>query len=258
MKNEIKLTKEERIEIQKQIDQKRLELKELKDKLTENIHFQNEKLKEFENKYFLLNTPPYNNLYIQTFETFEIDNCLFLEYESYETKHVKYHINSKKPDLWTLSTIEKYYIPANKNFLINAEEGTREQYINVFCEYLDKIKLTDPREKSDDNIKVMSIDEFHQMGILQELNRQFLHPLGLALEIKIDSLGNKSLGKIWDYRSDPEGMHFGLALETEEGRLETFRRNAQNVKELKEQHASKRQTPNFDSNLIETIPTKIK
>ena len=41
-------------------------------------------------------------------------------------------------------------------------------------------------------------------GYLQEANRQFFHPLGLALEL------NKQDGtiKVWDYRDDPEGMAF--------------------------------------------------
>ena len=57
-------------------------------------------------------------------------------------------------------------------------------------------------------IKRMSINEFHEKGFLQEVNRQFFHPLGLALEIIIDDEGNKSLGGIWDFRDDPEGMFF--------------------------------------------------
>jgi hypothetical protein len=41
------------------------------------------------------------------------------------------------------------------------------------------------------------------------LNRQFLHPLGLALEVIInDETGEETLGGIWDYRDDPEGMFF--------------------------------------------------
>lgn len=55
----------------------------------------------------------------------------------------------------------------------------------------------------------MDIKEFRQGGYLQEVNRQFLHPLGLALEVEIDDeTGSESLGGIWDYRDDPEGMLF--------------------------------------------------
>jgi hypothetical protein len=55
-------------------------------------------------------------------------------------------------------------------------------------------------------IKRMNIKEFREMGLLAELNRAFLHPLGLALEIVVDDDGTERLGGIWDYRDDPEGM----------------------------------------------------
>ena len=45
-------------------------------------------------------------------------------------------------------------------------------------------------------IKRMSIKEFREKGYLQELNRQFLHPLGLALEIIINEDGSESLGGV--------------------------------------------------------------
>ena len=61
-----------------------------------------------------------------------------------------------------------------------------------------------------DDIKRISVEEFRQGGYLQELNRRFLHPLGLALEIMVDADGQAvSLGGIWDYRDDPEGMNYG-------------------------------------------------
>lgn len=63
--------------------------------------------------------------------------------------------------------------------------------------------------------KRISTSEFRRQGYLQELNRQFLHPLGLALEVVVDedSQGNpiegtERLGGIWDYREDPEGILF--------------------------------------------------
>ena len=54
-------------------------------------------------------------------------------------------------------------------------------------------------------IKYMNIKEFREKGYLQELNRLFLHPLGLALEVVIDD-GDERLGGIWDYREDEEGI----------------------------------------------------
>ncbi len=58
-------------------------------------------------------------------------------------------------------------------------------------------------------IKRMNIKEFREKGYLQEVNRRFFHPLGLALEVIIDKNGNEKLGGIWDYRNDPEGIIFG-------------------------------------------------
>lgn len=57
-------------------------------------------------------------------------------------------------------------------------------------------------------IPMMEIAEFIRLGLLQEVNRLFLHPRGLALEVVIDKDGSARLGGIWDYRSDPEGMAF--------------------------------------------------
>lgn len=77
------------------------------------------------------------------------------------------------------------------------------------------------------SVKKMDIKEFREKGFLQEANRLFFHPLGLALEVQIDypnriTEKEKSqysdpidhpnaiwkLGRIWDYRDDPEGMLF--------------------------------------------------
>lgn len=54
----------------------------------------------------------------------------------------------------------------------------------------------------------MDINEFRDFGFLQEVNRKFFHPLGLALEIIIEEDGSAKMGGVWDYREDPEGMFF--------------------------------------------------
>jgi len=56
----------------------------------------------------------------------------------------------------------------------------------------------------------IDIKEFRSKGYLQELNRRFLHPLGLALEVVIEADGSEMLGGIWDYRKDAEGIYFDL------------------------------------------------
>jgi hypothetical protein len=60
-----------------------------------------------------------------------------------------------------------------------------------------------------DDIKRMDPAEFQSEGYLQEVNRRFLHPLGLALEVVRHDDGMITLGGIWDYRDDPEGISFG-------------------------------------------------
>lgn len=57
-------------------------------------------------------------------------------------------------------------------------------------------------------IEYMDPQEFIDGGYLQELNRRFLHPLGLALEVQAAD-GNEFITRVWDYRSDPDGMNFG-------------------------------------------------
>lgn len=58
------------------------------------------------------------------------------------------------------------------------------------------------------SVTYLPIKEFRRLGYLQELNRQFLHPLGLALAATIDQNGEEWLSGVWDYRSDPEGIRF--------------------------------------------------
>lgn len=57
---------------------------------------------------------------------------------------------------------------------------------------------------------MMSIKEFREKGYLQELNRCFLHPLGLAMEVKVDEDGTETFGCIWDERDDPGGIIFDI------------------------------------------------
>ena len=60
------------------------------------------------------------------------------------------------------------------------------------------------------DIKRMDIKEFRKLGFIQEINRRLLHPCGLALEVIVNQEdGTETLGGIWDYRDDPEGIYFG-------------------------------------------------
>ena len=81
-----------------------------------------------------------------------------------------------------------------------------------------------------DNVKRIDIKEFRELGFLQELNRQFLHPMGLALEVIKDDDGNEKLGGIWDYRDDPEGIIYDIN-NSEDFRIEKFQENAERVED---------------------------
>lgn len=59
------------------------------------------------------------------------------------------------------------------------------------------------------DLKYMSIEEFRRLGYLQEVNRQLLHPLGLALEVRVLEDGSMQLSGVWDCREDPEGVIYG-------------------------------------------------
>jgi hypothetical protein len=54
----------------------------------------------------------------------------------------------------------------------------------------------------------MDLAEFRRLGFLQEANRQFFHPLGLALVVREASDGSVTLEGVADYRDDPEGIMF--------------------------------------------------
>ncbi len=79
------------------------------------------------------------------------------------------------------------------------------------------IDLDLPELKKLQNIqKTISIDEFQRLGYLQELNRRFLHPLGLSMVIIVDDkTGEKSFYHIGDFRE--EGICFDKSvIETKE------------------------------------------
>jgi hypothetical protein len=60
-----------------------------------------------------------------------------------------------------------------------------------------------------EEVKYMDINEFREIGLLQEINRLFLHPRGLALEVGFNEDGSSFLSGVWDYRDDPEGITYG-------------------------------------------------
>ena len=91
------------------------------------------------------------------------------------------------------------------------------------------------KDEATGHVKYMDLGEFKNLGYLQEVNRQFLHPRGLALEMIVEDDGSVRFGGVWDYRDDPEGMNFGGKL------LEQMTRLAQEPQEEFERHIEARQ-----------------
>lgn len=60
----------------------------------------------------------------------------------------------------------------------------------------------------DDGRRRMPVREFQEQGYLLEVNRRFLHPLGLALEIIGEDDGTAYFGGVLDARDDPAGFVF--------------------------------------------------
>lgn len=88
-----------------------------------------------------------------------------------------------------------------------------------------------------EKIKYMEIKEFREMGLLAEVNRTFFHPIGMALEVKIDEAGKEYLSGIWDYRGDPEGILYGGPFPTEQvQKAQAF---------MKEKHAKRKEILGF-------------
>jgi hypothetical protein len=81
----------------------------------------------------------------------------------------------------------------------------------------------------------MSVKEFRELGLVQEMNRMFLHPMGLALEVVIEEDGTEKFGEIWDCRDDPEGIRFapGVISSEKVGRVREMFRSKFDVRKAK-------------------------
>ena len=61
----------------------------------------------------------------------------------------------------------------------------------------------------------MDIAEFRRIGLLQEINRLILHPLGLAMFVDVGDDGAETLGGVFDERGDAEGWYFNVLTESD-------------------------------------------
>jgi hypothetical protein len=72
----------------------------------------------------------------------------------------------------------------------------------------------EPKLRSEHSDKLLSITEFRDDGYLQEVNRRFFHPLGLALQVTFPDGGEDFepyISGVIDSRSDREGFTFDAA-----------------------------------------------
>ena len=97
--------------------------------------------------------------------------------------------------------------------------------------------------------KYVSPKEFQELGYLQELNRVFLHPLGMALVlVKDNNTGNVYIEGIQDHRE--EGISFGLN-DTDPERVERFLKNFNYMIDQREKQSKLR---GIENGFIEQIP----
>lgn len=59
--------------------------------------------------------------------------------------------------------------------------------------------------------KFIDLNVLREEGFLQEANRLYFHPLGLALQLGVNRHGRANSLSVWDYREDPEGVIFDEA-----------------------------------------------
>lgn len=78
-------------------------------------------------------------------------------------------------------------------------------------------------------VKYMDLKEFREKGYLQEVNRRFFHPLGLALEMAVSD-DIEILNGIWDFRDDPDGIYYDVEHSTQK-RKDTFKRKKEFIDE---------------------------
>lgn len=71
---------------------------------------------------------------------------------------------------------------------------------------MNEAKTSNQRPKD----RTLPLSELVSFGFLQEANRGFFHPLGLALAVVVEDDGSFSELKVFDYRDDPEGVLYSF------------------------------------------------
>ncbi len=96
----------------------------------------------------------------------------------------------------------------------------------------------------------MSMQEFVERGYLQEVNRQFFHGLGLAMEVK--KTGKKyEFAGLWDFRKVMGGIKFGEDVINSED----FINKCNHIKELQKKNNSIRKQ--MYNEVRQKVPTQV-
>jgi molecular chaperone GrpE len=102
------------------------------------------------------------------------------------------------------------------------------------------------------NIKKIDIKEFRESGYLQEVNRRFFHPLGLAIEVTKED--DEFISGICDYRDDIEGIYYDINNSDEE-RKSKFKKNKDFIdKQLKIRLSNRKSKLGFGVEPIKDSP----
>jgi len=115
------------------------------------------------------------------------------------------------------------------------------------------------------NKTIPAAEFLYNSGLLFEINRLLLHPIGLALQVELDDNGKvRPLRNIQDFRDEPEGLIFPEeAVIAGQEKLATFMQTVKKPLTIREkmlgfvvQGESKTYTTQF-VNLEQAVPTKI-
>lgn len=74
------------------------------------------------------------------------------------------------------------------------------------------INLNQPTDEEGTSVTVreLPVRRFRELGLVHEINRLILHPIGMSMSVNIDPTTNEeSFGPVWDCLDDPEGIYFG-------------------------------------------------
>ena len=142
-------------------------------------------------------------------------NVLFYDKSDKSIQEIKEKYNVSKFD----GLCENCSFKSSEHILIESNEKDclflvcPNSYIVDISDHLMILNKED-FEKSFFNIDTLNVDHldlnvFREKGYLQEVNRRFFHPLGVALELFICNDDVVFL-RVQDYRKDPEGVIYDL------------------------------------------------